>query len=214
MSWSVGFHDSVGRVGTDRSQSLRSLHIPVAHYAIDHDQMTAKNLQEMHSAAHNNGALDKFNATERVSNVQRRTVNPNGEVDYANRVMTVHTPEGNPVNESDIDSLVRGHLSADQVRHRTNEMAEMSKQSDFERKIAGHMVNNGGLPHSGTDALVAGVPTADSELGRHISAGFEGGSQKSGYRFPHYSGDMTRANPKYPTPPNRASDSSRVVDHR
>jgi hypothetical protein len=176
--------------------------------------MTAETLQGIHSAAHNEGDPGKFNGTGDISRIQRRQA---GTGAYGPRVMTIHTPEGNPVSESDANSLVKGHLSADEVQTRANHSADMNKQSAFESKIRTHMANRGSLPESGTDALASGLPAAGSELGRHISAGFEGGYQREGYRFPHHSGDLSRANPTFVTPGSprdRSSDTARVVDHR
>lgn len=109
-------------------------------------------------------------------------------------VFKVQTHDGHELAEHEVQSLLNGE-NEDNIRRQAISRIDGTKQATFENTIRTHMRRHGKLPHSGVDAMLAGVPTASSPLGVHISGGFdEKGMQKPGYQFPHHSGDMTRRN--------------------
>lgn len=107
-------------------------------------------------------------------------------------VVSVYTPEGHKLDDHHVDALVSGKYSAGELRHHVQALRENDKQSRFEHAVRVHLATHGSLPHSGVDAMTAGVPAASTPLGAHIMAGFAGNPGGIGYQFPHHSGDMSK----------------------
>lgn len=112
----------------------------------------------------------------------------------------ITTPEGHAVPEHLVDGLIGGSVDPSHARTEAFHASEKAKQSEFETRVRTHMATHGKLPESGTDAAAAGVPTASSEAGRHITAGYstkgKGGSAFAmNYTHPHYSGDVSKEHP-------------------
>ena len=111
----------------------------------------------------------------------------------------IQTPEGHDVPEHLVDGLINGTVDPSHARNEAFHSSEKSKQSEFEGRVRRHMATHGKLPESGTDAMAAGVPTASSEAGQHITAGYSGkhggGSYALHYTHPHYSGDVSKEHP-------------------
>lgn len=172
-----------------------------------------------------------------VSPVTRPAHNsdPNGRVRHAS--VTMYTPEGHRLRPEHVQGIMSGTHDAQDLREQYADDHEVRQQHDFEDRVRKHIALHGGLPHSGIDAMMAGVPTADSPAGSMISAGIvrggsNGGTYHSGNNMPHHSGDTSLENPavavqskryakyqadqaaKAASPQDRGGDGSRVVDHR
>lgn len=155
--------------------------------------------------------------------------------DYAHASVRMWTPEGHELSTEHVQGVMAGTHDAQSLREHYADEHEMGKQRDFESKVRSHIYRNGGLPHSGVDALMAGVPTADSPAGSHIMQhvtpdGRGGGNISLNATFPHHSGDTSLENPSTAisnkrmaayrsdvaagTPSNRAGHPGRVVGTR
>jgi len=145
------------------------------------------------------------------------------------------TPEGHELSTEHVQGVMSGTHDAQALREHYADEHEVGKQRAFEDTVKRHIAMHGDLPHSGVDALMAGVPTRDSSAGLAISAGIirggsNGGTYHSGQGMPHYSGDTSLENPSAAvsrkrsaayeaqvaagTPRDRAGQPGRIVDHR
>jgi hypothetical protein len=147
----------------------------------------------------------------------------------------MHTPEGHRLSPEHVQGIMNGTHDAQDLREHYADEGEVTKQRAFEDTVKRHIYKHGGLPHSGVDALMSGVPSADSPAGSHIMQHVTPDGRGSahiayGATFPHHSGDTSLENPavavqskRYAkfqadvaagTPSNRAGHPGRVVGTR
>lgn len=146
-----------------------------------------------------------------------------------NRRATVRmwTPEGHELSTEHVQGLMSDTHDPQALREHYADQHEIGQQHDYEARIRAHIARHGELPHSGVDALMAGVPAATSAEGVQISSlmrhdGSNGGTWlPSSHEMPHYSLGAGHENPSagsirkaLASPPDRGSQPGRIVDHR
>jgi hypothetical protein len=156
------------------------------------------------------GYTPKFSARENIMD------SPEGRATS----VSMTTPEGHRLSTEHVQGIMSGTHDAQELREYYADQHEVTQQQEFEHRAKQYIGRNKSLPHSGIDAMMAGVPTADSAAGMAISSG----------TMPHYSGDTSLENPAVAVgnkrraayqdrvsasvPKNRAEDRGRIVDHR
>jgi len=151
--------------------------------------------------------------------------------DYSHASVRVWTPEGHELSPAHVQGIMAGTHDAHELREHYQDQHEVKKQLEYEHKIVRHLyLNNNTLPHSGVDALAAGVPSSGSSEGAHILNQISEGRTPSSVDYPHYLEGAGSENPSTGVsnkdaaayqakidagvPRDRAGDRGRIVDHR
>jgi hypothetical protein len=159
----------------------------------------------------------------------RRTGTPGDEFPHAS--VRIFTPEGHVLSQEHVEGLMAGTHDAQELREHYQDQHAARQQIEYEEPIQRHLYrNNNTLPHSGVDALMLGVPTADSPEGAHILGQIRQGRTPGNLDYPHHLEGAGSENPKVGynkkdiaiyeakiaagVTRDRANDRGRKVDHR
>lgn len=161
----------------------------------------------------------------------RAVLGGEGAREFPQASVRIHTPEGHELSPEHVQGLMAGTHDPQELREHYQDRHAAEQQRAYEEPIQRHLYqNNNTLPHSGVDAIAAGVPTADSPEGAHILGQIRQGKYPSGVDYPHHLEGVGSENPSVGyqkkdiaiyqakiaagVPKDRANDRGRIVDHR